>query len=91
MINFNIIFSFALAYLVTVSVVPLIRVLAFKMNAVDVPKDSRRMHKKPIPRWGGIGIFSGFLVSVICFTEIIDFQLLAILAGSLIIVITLRN
>ena len=88
MINFNIIFSFALAYLVTVSVVPLIRVLAFKMNAVDVPKDSRRMHKKPIPRWGGIGIFSGFLVSVICFTEIIDFQLLAILAGSLIIVIT---
>ena len=88
MINFNIIFSFALSYLVTMSVVPLIRVLAFKMNAVDVPKDSRRMHKKPIPRWGGIGIFAGFVVGVICFTEVIDVQLLSILAGSLIIVIT---
>ncbi len=88
MINFNIIFSFALAYLITLSVIPLVRVLAFKMNAVDVPKDKRRMHKKPIPRWGGIGIFAGFIVSVICFTEIIDIQLLSILAGSLIIVIT---
>jgi len=88
MIDFNIIFSFALAYLVTMSVTPLIRVLAFKMNAVDIPKDNRRMHKKPIPRWGGIGIFSGFVVGVICFTEVIDVQLLGILAGSLVIVIT---
>lgn len=88
MLNLNIIFSFALAYLITMSVTPLVRVMAFKLNAVDVPKDDRRMHKKPIPRWGGIAIFSGFIISVICFTEVIDRQLLSILIGALIIVIT---
>lgn len=85
MIDYNVIFSFALAYLVTFATVPIVRVLAYKMNAVDVPKDKRRMHKKPIPRWGGAAIFMGFIVSVACFTEIIDIQLIGILMGAFVI------
>ena len=86
MIDYNLIFSFALAYLVTFAAMPIVRVLAFKMNAVDVPKDNRRMHKKPIPRWGGTAIYLGFVVSVACFTPVIDSQLVGILLGSLIMV-----
>lgn len=88
MIDYNVIFSFALAYLVSFAAVPIVRVLAFKMNAVDVPKDERRMHKKPIPRWGGAAIYLGFIVSVACFTPVIDERLVGILLGSLIIVVT---
>ncbi len=86
MIDYNLIFSFALAFLITFASVPLVRVIAFKLNAVDVPKDNRRMHKKPIPRMGGAAIFLGFVVSVTCFTGIIDRELISILLGACVIV-----
>lgn len=31
---------------------PVVRSLAFKIGAVDVPRDNRRMHNHPIPGWG---------------------------------------
>ena len=86
MIDYTIIFSFALAYFITFAAVPIARVLAFKLDAVDVPKDARRMHSKPIPRWGGIAIYLGFIVSVACFAQVIDKTLVGILLGSVIIV-----
>ena len=46
---------------------PVVRSLAFRVGAVDVPKDGRRMHNHPIPRMGGLAIFFGFLLSV-CIT-----------------------
>ena len=49
---------------------PLVKVVAKKIGAIDVPKDNRRMHKTPIPRLGGLAIFAGFLVSVLIFGEI---------------------
>ena len=42
---------------------PVVRSLAFKVGAVDVPKDARRMHSRPIPRMGGLAIFLGFMLS----------------------------
>ena len=87
MIDYSVILSFALAYLVAFSVMPIIRVFAFKVNAVDIPKDKRRMHKRPIPLLGGIAIFIGFVVGVACFAEIIEKEFLGILIGSLIIVV----
>ena len=44
---------------------PLVKNLAFRFGAVDIPKDNRRMHKHPIPRMGGLAIFFGFMVSVL--------------------------
>ena len=49
---------------------PLVKVVAKKIGAIDVPKDNRRMHKTPIPRLGGLSIFAVFLVSVLIFGEI---------------------
>ena len=65
---------------------PLVKTLAYKVGAIDVPKDNRRMHKVPIPRLGGLAIFLAFLLSALIFADI-DRQLQGILLGSVIIVV----
>ena len=52
--------ALALSFLITFISSPLAKNFAYKIGAIDVPKDKRRMHKKPIPRLGGIAIFIGF-------------------------------
>ena len=54
-----------LAYTLT----PPIRVLAYKIGAIDIPADARRMHKKPIPRLGGLAIFASFTITAVIFCE----------------------
>ena len=65
---------------------PLVKMLAYKVGAVDVPKDNRRMHKVPIPRLGGLAIFIAFMFSVLIFAQI-DTQTKGILLGATIIVV----
>ena len=55
---------------VSFAATPLVKTLACKVGAIDVPKDNRRMHKVPIPRMGGLAIFLAFLLSVLVFAEI---------------------
>ncbi len=80
----------ALAFIVscgfTVLAAPLARGVAKKIGAVDMPGEERRMHKKPTPRLGGLALFLGFLVSVLCFCEITR-ELIGLLCGAVIIVI----
>lgn len=56
---------YLVAFLITVLLIPLVIKFAFKINALDVPKDDRRVHTKPIPRIGGIAIFIGITVSIL--------------------------
>ena len=65
---------------------PVVKSLAFKVGAVDVPKDNRRMHKHPIPRMGGLAIFFGFILSVLVFLPLTS-PLRGMLMGGVIIVI----
>ncbi len=65
---------------------PMVKSLAYKVGAVDVPKDNRRMHKVPIPRLGGLAIFLVFLLTVLVFADI-DRQLQGILLGAVVIVV----
>ena len=53
--------ALVVAFLVALIATPVVKSLAFKVGAVDVPKDNRRMHDHPIPRMGGLAIFLGFL------------------------------
>ena len=81
----------ALAALLAAAVValistPVVKSLAFKVGAVDVPKDNRRMHDHPIPRMGGLAIFFGFILSVLIFQPLTQ-QLRGMLMGAVIIVI----
>ncbi len=65
---------------------PLVRVLAYRLHAVDVPKDSRRMHKVPTPRMGGVAIFIGIALTMLTFCEMSNFIIVA-LYGALLMVI----
>ena len=65
---------------------PLVKNLAYKVGAIDVPKDNRRMHHEPIPRLGGLAIFIAFLFTVIVLADI-DRTTRGILLGAIMIVI----
>ncbi len=88
-----IIMAFVVALIISYLATPLAEKIAYKVGAVDVPKDARRMHKEPKARLGGLAIFLGFLISVISFAEFRlptdspNTGLIGILIGSLIIVV----
>lgn len=74
------------AAVVSCASTPVVKVLAGKFGAIDVPKDSRRMHDHPIPRMGGLAIFFGFLAAVLVFVPL-DAEKQGMLLGSVIIVV----
>lgn len=59
------IIPFAIALIVSFFSSPMAKRLAVRLGAIDVPKDERRMHKKPIALMGGIAVIAGFLVSIV--------------------------
>ncbi|MBQ1489930.1 MAG: undecaprenyl/decaprenyl-phosphate alpha-N-acetylglucosaminyl 1-phosphate transferase [Eubacterium sp.] len=50
---------FLVAFAISAGTSPLAIRIAPKIGAMDVPKDNRRMHKKAMPRFGGMAIFLG--------------------------------
>lgn len=66
--------------------VPIIKKIAFHINALDIP-NARKVHSKPMPRLGGVAIYFGFLFGYMLFGE--PSQMMnSILIGSAIIVFT---
>lgn len=53
---------FILALLTTYLLTPLVRSLAIRMGVMDIP-DPRRVHKEPVPRWGGLAIYTGIVLA----------------------------
>lgn len=80
-----VILALGVAMLISFIATPLVKKLAYKVGAVDVPKDNRRMHDHPIPRMGGLAIFIGCVVSILLFADV-DRSLRGILIGACIIV-----
>lgn len=56
--------AFACAFAITLVTTPFAKWLSAKVGAIDYPKD-RGVHKKPMPRMGGVAIVLGFLVTVL--------------------------
>ena len=55
--------AFALALALTWALTPLVQKLAVRFGAVAVPRE-RDVHKKPLPRWGGLAMVGAFLVTL---------------------------
>lgn len=54
------------ALIVSWLLTPWVRSLAINKGAVDDPKrDDRRIHKEPLPRWGGLAIYAGIVVALL--------------------------
>lgn len=82
----KIILSFATSFVIAFLSTPFVKRLAHKIGTIDVPKDERRMHKKPIPLIGGLAIFLGFVVSSLIFVKV-DIEIMSMLLGGLIMVV----
>lgn len=76
---------FILAVLTSFIATPLVRKLAIKIGAVDIPKDNRRVHKKPMPLIGGLAIFIGVVLSMLIFLPL-DKTMISILIGGFVII-----
>lgn len=74
------------AFIIALAVTPLIKKAAPKVGAVDVPKDERRMHTKPMPLCGGLAIFIGFSVAMLLFFKTTS-ESLGIWLGALVIAV----
>lgn len=64
---------------------PIIKRVAIHIDALDIP-DKRKVHRVPIPRLGGLGIYSGFLLGYMIFGWE-SIQMNAIFIGSFIILV----
>lgn len=89
MLNSTILYSIKVVIctlLIAALSIPLVKKIAIHVNALDIPNE-RKVHKKPMPRLGGLGIFFAFLVGYMCFAQN-TVKMNSILIGSFIIVLT---
>lgn len=82
----DIIYMIIVPFLFVLAIIPFIKKVALHVGAMDIPNE-RKIHTKPMPRLGGLGIYMGFLLGYILFGEM-SIRMNAILIGSFIIVIT---
>ena len=82
--DFNILWMVIIPFLFVALFMPIIKKTAVYINAIDVP-NKRKVHKRPIPRLGGLGIYSGFLLGYMLFGYE-SVQMNSILIGSIIII-----
>ena len=85
---------FLTALVFTWRFIPGIRAFAVRVGWADLPNE-RRLNKEPLPNAGGLAIFAGFVVSVVVawvlrpiFIQDVQIQMLAILLGATILVLT---
>ncbi len=80
----NYILALGLAFILAFIFTPVAIKLAPKIGALDIPKDNRRMHSKPMPRFGGMAIYIGTMTAMVAFMPL-DTKLLGVLAGGTLI------
>ncbi|CAM3953260.1 glycosyltransferase family 4 protein [Mesobacillus thioparans] len=75
-----------LCFVCSILITPIIKKLAFKVGATDRP-NQRKVHEKIMPRMGGLAIYISFAAGVLIMNPQSPYHL-AIVAGSIIIVLT---
>ena len=74
-----------LAFAVPLLLTPLVKKLALAAGAVDMP-GPRKVHTRPVPCWGGLGIYLGFAAAIaVVATLPLQKEVVGMLAGGLVI------
>ena len=81
----NILLIVLVTFLTSVLLTPFIIKAANHIGAMDIPNE-RKVHKKPIPRLGGLAIFGAFLLGYMLFARTSN-QMLSILIGGFLVVL----
>ena len=66
-------FTLLCSLVVSLALTPLLRIIAIKLNILDVPHSEIKTHKQPIPYLGGVAIFVGWLASLVLVRFFTDF------------------
>lgn len=64
-IEFHHLVAFAVALIVAFFATPIVRKIAVNSGAVNIPNDSRRVHKKPMALMGGLAIIAGLILATL--------------------------
>lgn len=75
-----------ITFLFVTFITPFVKKIALHIGAVDIP-NARKVHKEPMPRLGGLGIYFGFLLGYMLFGTHSE-TMNSILIGSFIIILT---
>lgn len=78
-------YTFLTALLVTFVLTPVVKKMAIKIGAVDKP-NARKVHHGLIPRLGGLAIYAGFMISVLC-TVGLSFEMVGIMIGATVLIV----
>ena len=65
---------------------PYVKKLAFRIGALDKP-DGRKVHKGIMPRLGGLAIYLGFVVAVLCSMHLSKDVMALLLGGTVILIV----
>ncbi len=77
----NYILPMFLSFFISFLLVPFARKVALKLKIMDVPKDDRKVHNKPIPYLGGVPIFIAFILVSALFA-VKDIKYLGLIIGA---------
>lgn len=73
--------------IISVILTPIIKKFAIRIKAIDIPKDERRIHKKPIPLLGGLAIYFSFVITLVLKSGELSRPEIGIIIGATIIAI----
>lgn len=76
---------FLVAAVISFVLIPLCSKFAISVGAIDVPKDQRRMHAKPIPFGGGLAMYISFFITILFFRTFDWVELLGLFLASTIV------
>jgi UDP-GlcNAc:undecaprenyl-phosphate GlcNAc-1-phosphate transferase len=79
--------SFLLSFFLSLYITPRVREVAIELNIVDIPDNSLKCHKDPIPYMGGIAIYIAFLVTLALTFDFSREVLSLLLGGSIVLII----
>ena len=75
-----------LAIIISYTMTPVVRKLATTIDAIDIPKDNRRVHKEPMPLLGGLAIYISVVLCMLIFVPITRETISITIGGTLILI-----
>src|SRR5574344_813078 len=85
----NIFIIVSVCFLASLIFVQIMKKVAIFLHILDIPNDPRKIHTKPIPLLGGLGIYFAFLLGYMLFAPKNDLMISVLIASFLILILGL--
>ena len=68
--HLDVLWGFLVALAVVLALTPMVGEMARLLGVVDEPGERRRLHRRPVPRLGGLALFLGLFVPALAFLDL---------------------